>query len=419
MSKHKLGIYEKYVKRPQDFLCALAATVVLSPVILITAVLIRIKLGAPVIFTQERPGKDGKIFKLYKFRTMTNAKDENGELLSDEVRLTKFGKILRSTSLDELPELFNMLKGDMSVVGPRPLLVKYLPLYNENQARRHEVRPGFTGLAQVNGRNAITWEEKFDWDIKYVDNITFLGDWKIIFKTVITVLKRDGISSETSATMEEFRGTNLLTRKTAKGHEMKKLAIIGASGHGKVIADIARKNGYKEIVFLDDNKDLRECGGYPVTGSSSDANHIDADVIVGIGNADIRKRIQESIPERKLATLVHPNAVVADDVVLGVGTVVMAGAVINPGTKIGKGCIINTCSSVDHDCEVNDYVHVSVGSHLCGTVFVGSKTWIGAGTTVSNNVVICSDCMIGAGAVIINDIKERGTYVGVPARRTK
>ncbi len=216
MSKHKLGIYEKYVKRPQDFLCALAATIVLSPVILITAVLIRIKLGAPVIFTQERPGKDGKIFKLYKFRTMTNAKDENGELLSDEVRLTKFGKILRSTSLDELPELFNMLKGDMSVVGPRPLLVKYLPLYNENQARRHEVRPGFTGLAQVNGRNAITWEEKFDWDIKYVDNITFLGDWKIIFKTVITVLKRDGISSETSATMEEFRGTKFINEENSE-----------------------------------------------------------------------------------------------------------------------------------------------------------------------------------------------------------
>lgn len=216
MSKHKLGIYEKYVKRPQDFLCALVATVVLSPVILITAVLIRIKLGAPVIFTQERPGKDGKIFKLYKFRTMTNAKDKNGELLSDEVRLTKFGKILRSTSLDELPELFNMLKGDMSVVGPRPLLVKYLPLYNENQARRHEVRPGFTGLAQVNGRNAITWEEKFDWDIKYVDNITFLGDWKIIFKTVITVLKRDGISSETSATMEEFRGTKFINEENSE-----------------------------------------------------------------------------------------------------------------------------------------------------------------------------------------------------------
>lgn len=216
MSKHKLGIYEEYVKRPQDFLCALAATIVLSPVILITAVLIRIKLGAPVIFTQERPGKDGKIFKLYKFRTMTNAKDENGELLSDEVRLTKFGKILRSTSLDELPELFNMLKGDMSVVGPRPLLVKYLPLYNENQARRHEVRPGFTGLAQVNGRNAITWEEKFDWDIKYVDNITFLGDWKIIFKTVITVLKRDGISSETSATMEEFRGTKFINEENSE-----------------------------------------------------------------------------------------------------------------------------------------------------------------------------------------------------------
>lgn len=198
---------------------------------------------------------------------------------------------------------------------------------------------------------------------------------------------------------------------------MKKLAIIGASGHGKVIADIARKNGYKEIVFLDDNKDLRECGGYPVTGSSSDANHIDADVIVGIGNADIRKRIQESIPERKLATLVHPNAVVADDVVLGTGTVVMAGVVINSGTKIGKGCIINTCSSVDHDCTIDDYVHVSVGSHLCGTVSIQQGTWVGAGAIVSNNIFICEDCMLGAGTVVVKNIMKPGIYTGLPARR--
>lgn len=206
-TKHKKGFYEKYIKRPQDFLLALLALILFSPVLAVTALLVRTKLGTPVIFTQERPGLDGRIFKLYKFRSMTDERDADGKLLPDEVRLTNFGKKLRSTSLDELPELINILKGDMSVVGPRPLLVQYLSRYNEHQARRHEVRPGFTGLAQVNGRNTISWEEKFDWDVKYVDHVTFLGDWKIIFKTVKTVLKRDGISSESSVTMEEFMGS--------------------------------------------------------------------------------------------------------------------------------------------------------------------------------------------------------------------
>ena len=207
MSGHKKGFYEKFIKRPQDFLCALAGIVILSPVMLVTAILVRTKLGSPVIFKQERPGLNGRVFMLYKFRTMTDKKDEYGNLLPDEVRLTDFGKKLRSTSLDELPELFNILKGDMAVVGPRPLLVRYLPRYNAHQARRHEVRPGFTGYAQVNGRNSITWEDKFDKDVYYVDHVTFLGDWKIIFQTVKTVVKREGISSDTSATMEEFMGT--------------------------------------------------------------------------------------------------------------------------------------------------------------------------------------------------------------------
>lgn len=207
VNNHKpYGPYERWFKRPQDVILSSLAIVGLSPVMAVTAALVRTKLGSPVLFSQERPGKDGKVFKLYKFRTMTDERDEKGELLPDEVRLTPFGQLLRSTSLDELPELFNILKGDMSVIGPRPLLVKYLPRYSELQARRHEVRPGLSGLAQVHGRNSASWEEKFEWDVCYVDRITFAGDWKIIGQTVLKALKREGISSDTSATMEEFMG---------------------------------------------------------------------------------------------------------------------------------------------------------------------------------------------------------------------
>jgi len=211
--RHEQGFYEKYIKRPQDFLLSSLALVVLSPVILVTAVLVRVKLGSPVLFTQDRVGLDGRIFKMYKFRSMSDARDAAGNLLPDEQRLGKFGKTLRNTSLDELPELVNIIRGDMSVVGPRPLLVRYLPRYNAHQARRHEVRPGFTGYAQVMGRNAISWEEKFNYDVEYVDSVSFLRDWSIIFRTVGTVLRRDGIHSGTSVTMEEFMGTE------EKGHE--------------------------------------------------------------------------------------------------------------------------------------------------------------------------------------------------------
>lgn len=204
---HRQGFYEKYVKRPQDFLCASLAATVLSPVLAVTAVVVRIKLGSPVLFTQDRPGKDGRIFKLYKFRTMLLPKDGVIDPSQDAERLTPFGRRLRESSLDELPELINIIKGDMSIVGPRPLLVQYLPRYNELQARRHEVRPGFTGLAQVHGRNAISWEDKFDWDVKYVDNISFRSDWKIIFDTVRTVIRREGITAEGEATMGEFMGS--------------------------------------------------------------------------------------------------------------------------------------------------------------------------------------------------------------------
>ena len=208
-SNHQQGFYEHYVKRPLDATLATGATLVFSPILAGTAVLVKCKLGSPVLFTQERPGKDEKIFKLYKFRTMTDERDANGELLPDEVRLTSFGKALRSSSIDELPETFNIIKGDMAVVGPRPLLIKYLPRYTQNQKRRHAVRPGLTGYAQVSGRNDLTWEDKFEKDVYYVDHVSFAGDVEIILQTIRAVFIHEGITSETSATMEEFLGTEI------------------------------------------------------------------------------------------------------------------------------------------------------------------------------------------------------------------
>lgn len=207
--KRKAGFYETYIKRGLDFALSLAALLILSPVLLILTALGAWKMKGNPFFTQQRPGRDEKIFKLIKFRSMTCEKDKDGNLLPDEQRLTKYGKLLRSTSLDELPELINILKGDMSVVGPRPLLVKYLPLYNEEQKHRHDVRPGLTGWAQVHGRNTVSWEEKFRLDVWYVENIGFAVDVKTVFMTVGKIFKREGISAETAATMDEFAGSGM------------------------------------------------------------------------------------------------------------------------------------------------------------------------------------------------------------------
>lgn len=199
---------------------------------------------------------------------------------------------------------------------------------------------------------------------------------------------------------------------------MKQIVIIGASGHGKVVADIARKIGYTEICFLDDDESLIECGGYPVVGKSGQYVDFDCDIFVAIGNSTTREEImtQIELADKSIPTLIHPSASVAENVQIGMGTVIVAGAVVNPGTEIGKGCIINTGASVDHDCKISDFAHVSAGAHVAGTVNVGQHTWVGIGATVSNNINICGNCMIGAGAVVIRDIKEMGTYVGVPAK---
>ena len=205
--KRKKGFYERYIKVPQDIFLAFLALIILSPVMLGIAIVVKIKLGSPIIFKQERSGKNGKPYYMFKFRTMTDERDENGVLLPDEKRLGKFGKFLRSTSLDELPSFANVVRCEISLVGPRSLYVKYNERYNEKQARRLEVRPGITGLAQINGRNSISWEKRFEYDVEYVDNITFIGDWKIMFKTIGKVIKRIGITSATSVTMEEFKGS--------------------------------------------------------------------------------------------------------------------------------------------------------------------------------------------------------------------
>lgn len=200
---------------------------------------------------------------------------------------------------------------------------------------------------------------------------------------------------------------------------MKKLTIIGASGHGKVVADIAKLNGYNDIVFLDDNESVNACSTYPVVGKVREAVFHDNDIFVAIGNASIRKRIMEQFPDKTFPVLMHPNVIVAEGVKVGKGTVLMAGVIINTGATIGEGCILNTASSVDHDCQVGNYVHVAVGAHLCGTVAVGNETWIGAGVTVSNNISICASCMIGAGSVVVRDVTEKGTYIGVPSKLKK
>jgi len=200
-------MYKTIFKRPLDIIFSLLALIIFSPILLIVAILIRINLGSPIIFKQKRPGKNEKIFTIYKFRTMIDKKNEHGEIIPDNLRLTKFGRRLRASSLDELPELINILKGDMSIVGPRPLHIRYLPLYNEEQKLRHATKPGLTGLAQIKGRNSISWEEKFNWDIRYVNSISFANDFKIILKTVGQVIKRDGINSNSETTMPAFKGT--------------------------------------------------------------------------------------------------------------------------------------------------------------------------------------------------------------------
>lgn len=414
----KAGFYRKYGKRILDILIALPSIIVLLPLIILIGILVRIFIGPSILFKQRRPGLNEKLFTLYKFRTMSEARNLRGELLPDEERLNNFGKFLRASSLDELPELFNILIGDMSLVGPRPLLQQYLPLYNEKQRRRHEVRPGLTGLAQIRGRNLISWTEKYRLDIEYIEHISFRSDLKIMFTTIRKVFLREGIHSEASSTMEPFTGEEEREGKAIKS----KLLIVGAGGHGKVVADIALKmNSWDMVAFLDDNESLDHVMNIPVIGKTNDMKKYmhQYDIFIAIGDNCVREAMISALENEgaRIPVLIHPSAIIGDQVDVQSGTVIMAGAVINCCSTIGKGCIINTCASIDHDNVIEDFVHISPGAHTAGKVTMGKRTWLGIGGIVKNNLIIHGDCRIGAGAVVVCDILEEGTYLGIPAKR--
>jgi sugar O-acyltransferase (sialic acid O-acetyltransferase NeuD family) len=400
--------YRNYGKRLFDLIIAVPALILLSPVLLVTAGLVRVWLGAPVLFRQERPGLRGRRFFISKFRSMTDERDENGNLLPDEQRLTRFGRFLRSSSLDELPELWNVITGQMSLVGPRPLKVSYLDLYTPEQSRRHEAVPGITGWAQVNGRNAVAWDERFKLDVWYVENCSLWVDMKILWKTVAAVLGRRGISAEGHSTMPEFTGTPARS----------KIVVIGAGGHGKVVVSTLQAAGHVVDAVYDDNP--RAWGStlldVPVRGPVEELKtSVGVRGVLGIGNNSVRERLARTLPLDWM-TVIHPQSFVHSSVQLGAGTVVFAGAVVQPDTVVGRHAIINTCASIDHDCRVGDFSAVCPGARLAGTVTVGERCLLGTGCCVIPNIQIASDVVVGAGTVVIRDLPSDCTLVGSPSR---
>ena len=402
------------MKRLFDIFASFFGLLILSPVIAIVAWQIRRKLGSPVLFRQVRPGKDGKPFEMVKFRTMRDAYDEQGEPLPNEQRFTKFGDFLRSTSLDELPELWNVLKGEMSLVGPRPLLVEYLPLYNEHQARRHEVRPGVTGWAQINGRNAISWEQKFDYDVWYVDNRSFLLDIKILFLTVKKVFVREGISSSENVTMPKFKGT--------KSNE-KSLIIIGASGFGKEVAWLAKRLNIDVQGYLDDDEAIQGQSfySYPVLGKISNwVGFLDSDFVVAIASPEIRKKIVTSMLEHgqpNFKTLIDPTvAIDLSGTTVGEGCVICAGSIITADVSIGQHCIINKLCSIGHDVNLEGFVTLAPKVMLGGHVSVQEQADIGANSCVRQGLIVESNSTVGMGAVVTKNVTVGAVYVGNPAK---
>lgn len=392
------------IKRSIDLTISFLGLFILSLPMLVIAVLIAVLNGRPVLFSQKRVGHKGKIFSLYKFRTMRDPRP--GEDLHSMNRLTPLGKFLRSLSLDELPGLFNVIKGEMSLVGPRPLLVHYLERYNKRQMRRHDVLPGVTGHAQVNGRNALSWEDKFNYDIWYVENHSPWVDFKIMLKTFFILFNRKTVNSSQVETMEEFDPG---------------LYVMGAGGHGKVVVATLHEMGERVMGVFDDDlsKKGSSISGVPVLGSFGDMkNYNIKKAVMGIGSNEVRERLADQY-DFNWMTVIHPESYVHASAKIGKGSVIFAKAVVQPDVIIGEHVIINSASVVDHDCSVASFSHLCPGSKLAGNVTIGRGVMLGTGANVIPGRNINEYSLVGSGSTVISDIEAYSVAVGSPARIVK
>jgi sugar O-acyltransferase (sialic acid O-acetyltransferase NeuD family) len=412
-------------KRAFDVTIAVLLFVLTLPIQLTAAIAIRIRLGNPVFFRQTRPGLNGEPFEIIKFRTMLGLDPAQG-LIDDASRMTPLGRWLRATSIDELPTLWNIIRGDMSLVGPRPLLVRYLERYSPEQARRHEVRPGVTGLAQVSGRNALTWEEKFRLDIRYVDNHTFLDDLKIIRDTVVSVAKRTGISADGNSTMPEFLGNDNHQGESVTSP----LFIIGAGGFGREVFSIIEALKSSNTVsrlsgFIDDHPSAADLERLHALGAGVEGSIDDLvrrtepfSVILAVGLSSDRETIAGLLAHSPVTfpVLVHPDATIGCDVHLAEGVVVAPGSRLSTNIQVGKHVHIDQNAAVGHDCILGDFSRLNPQACVSGAVTIGRGALIGANAIVLQGLTIGDGAIVGAGAVVTHPVAPGTTVMGVPAR---